>query len=168
MSHLSRVRKKLTVLSAAVAFAALTPVAIAEALIPVSAASPTDFRKAAEDFIAAAHAADLERLMRAISPAVIRRSGPSRVESYLSMDVRSFFADFHKVASTVSVTRVSDAHGLNFFMFKETRDGRLEPFFIQVVQEGSSLAVSNIIVDRFIEGRHCRRASGTWQCPDVR
>jgi hypothetical protein len=89
-------------------------IALVEAqIIPAaSTATPKELHGKADDFIAAARSADTPRLLGLFSPVIMERVGAQQVERYLSNDVRSFFSYFHKVAGSVTVTPVNDAHGI--------------------------------------------------------
>jgi hypothetical protein len=37
---------------------------------------------------------------------------------------------------------------------------------IYVIEEGGTKVVANVLVDLFVEGRHCLKVPTGWQCPN--
>ncbi|HZT49414.1 MAG TPA: hypothetical protein VFA64_15675 [Hyphomicrobiaceae bacterium] len=77
-----------------------------------------------------------------------------------------FFAPFKEVGRSVTVTRTADAPGFAFYMYMVSKTDEFRPFVIYVIEEGGAKVVANVLVDRFVEGRHCRRVAAGWKCPD--
>ncbi len=42
----------------------------------------------------------------------------------------------------------------------------LRPFVIYVIEEDGAKVVANVLVDHFVETRHCARVASRWKCPD--
>lgn len=130
------------------------------------AAQEEPFRRVAEAFVAAAAAGDTRRAEAMISPAAAARTGPEGVQRYLAGAVLPFFAPFREIARSVTVTRTAEVTGFAYYMYMVSAGGELRPFVIYVV-EGGAKVVANILVDRFVEGRHCVKMASGWQCPDL-
>jgi hypothetical protein len=126
------------------------------------------FRRAADEFIAAAAAGDMSKARQMISPATTSTSGPEAVERYLTGQVLPFFAEFKDVEKSVTISRTADAVGFVFYMYIVSPTDKLRPFVIYVVEEGGAKVIANILVDSFVEGRHCARIAEGWRCPDFR
>ena len=124
------------------------------------------FRKVADAFIAAAAAGEMARAGGMLSPAIAARSGPAAVEAFLAGEVRPFFAQYRGLANSITISRTADAPGFVFYMYMVTRTGELRPFVIYVIEEHGARVVANVLVDRFVEGRHCARMASGWKCPD--
>jgi hypothetical protein len=149
--------------------------AIAQSPPRVRVAGPPDFamsvdqepfRHFAEEFITAAAAGDLAKTGQMLSPAIAAKSGAEAVASFLSWEVRPFFAQYTGLASSISVTRTADVPGFVFYMYMVTKTKEMRPFVIYVIEEGGAKVVANVLVDRFVEGRHCARVAQGWKCPD--
>jgi hypothetical protein len=126
------------------------------------------FRRIADEFIAAAAAGDEGRTTQMLSPTIAARVGREAVARFLSGEVLPFFAPFKEAAGSVTVTRTSDAVGFVFYMHMVSRADEYRPFVIYVIEEEGAKVVANVLVDNFVEGRHCARVAGGWQCPDFR
>jgi hypothetical protein len=124
------------------------------------------FRSVAEDFIAAAAAGDRAKVAGMLSPAAAARTGAEGVERFLAGEVLPFFAPFRELARSVTVTRTADVTGFAFYMYMVSRSEELRPFVIYVIEEGGARVVANVLVDRLVENRHCRKVPGGWKCPD--
>jgi hypothetical protein len=131
-------------------------------------AKQTTFRQVADEFIAAAASGDTARMGQLISPTIASRTGKEAMERYLAGDVRPFFADFKELGRSITVTGTQGVSGQTFYMYKVTRNNEYRPFMIQVIEEAGQGVVSNIVVDKFVEGRHCARVANGWKCPDFR
>jgi hypothetical protein len=126
------------------------------------------FRRLADDFIAAAVAGDTARMTRMISPRIAATTGREAVARYLADQVLPFFVEYKELGRSISITRTEGAEGNTFYMYMVSKTDDLRPFVVQVIEEDSARVVSNILVDYFVEGRHCAFAAGTWRCPDFR
>ena len=126
------------------------------------------FRRLADDFIAAAAAGDMSRARQMISPVTVSTSGPEAVERYLTGQVLPFFAEFKNIGKSVTISRTADAVGFVFYIYMVSSTDKLRPFVVYVVEEGGAKVIANILVDSFIEGRHCARVPEGWRCPDFR
>jgi hypothetical protein len=126
------------------------------------------FRQVVDEFITAARSGDTARMERLISPMIASRTGKEAVERYLAGDVRRFFGDFEELGRSITVAGTEGVSGQTFYMYKVTRNSEYRPFVIQVIEEAGQNVVSNILVDRFVEGRHCAHVGNGWKCPDFR
>jgi hypothetical protein len=126
------------------------------------------FRRFADEFIAAAVAGDTARMMRMISPRIAATTGREAVARYLADQVRPFFAEYKQLGRSISITGTQGAEGNTFYMYMVSKTDDLRPFVVQVIEEDSVRVVSNVLVDNFVEGRHCALSAGTWRCPDFR
>lgn len=124
------------------------------------------FRELAEEFIAAAAAGDAARTARMLSPAAAAKAGQDGVDRFLKGEVLPFFAPYKELARSVSITRTADVTGFAFYMYMVSKAEELRPFVIYVIEEGGAKVVANVLVDRLVEGRHCLKVPGGWQCPD--
>jgi hypothetical protein len=124
------------------------------------------FLALAHQFMAAAAAGDAAKAKALISPATAARAGPEGVEQYMAQQVLPFFGEFKDIGKSVTVTRTAEVTGFAFYMYMVTRTGELRPFVIYVIEEGGANVVANVLVDHFVEGRHCAKVEGGWQCPD--
>ena len=124
------------------------------------------FLRVADDFIAASAAGDMAKAGRMLSPAIAASSGPDAVANFLAGEVRPFFAQYTGLANSVSVTRTADVTGFVFYMYMVTGTGELRPFVIYVIEEDGAKVVANVLVDKFVENRHCARVGTRWNCPD--
>jgi hypothetical protein len=131
------------------------------------AAQEGPFRSVAEEFVAAAAASDRTKIARMLSPAIAATTGAEGVERFLTDEVLPFFAPFKEFAGSVSITRTADVTGFVFYLYMVSNtDDELRPFVIYVIEEGGTKVVATVLVDHFVEGRHCARAGGGWKCPD--
>ena len=101
-----------------------------------------------------------------LSPAIAAKTGPEGVERFLAGEVLPFFAPFKEVARSVTVTRTADVTGFVFYMYMVAKTDELRPFVIYVIEEGGAKVVANVLVDLFVEGRHCLKVAAGWKCPD--
>ena len=124
------------------------------------------FLAIAHQFMAAAAAGDTAKAKALISLATAARAGPEGVEQYMAQQVLPFFGAFKEVGKSVTVTRTAEVTGFAFYMYMLTRTRELRPFVIYVIEEGGAKVVANVLVDHFVEGRHCTKVEGGWQCPD--
>jgi hypothetical protein len=124
------------------------------------------FRSVADEFVAAAAAGDRIKVARMLTPAIAAKTGAEGVERFLTGEVLPFFAQFKETARSVSITRTADVTGFVFYLYMVSRTDEFRPFVIYVIEEGGTMVVANVLVDRFVEGRHCARMTGGWQCPD--
>lgn len=129
-------------------------------------AQPTPFRTIADAFMAAAAAGDRAKAVRLLSPTRAANAGAEAVDRFLAREVMPFFAQFKEVARSVTVARTTGVTGFAFYMYMVSKAGELRPFVIYVVEEDGAKVVANVLVDRLVEGRHCVRVDGGWQCPD--
>ena len=53
-------------------------------------------------------------------------------------------------------------------MYMVSKADQLRPFVIYVIEENGAKVVANILLDKFVEGRHCAFEAGRWKCPDFR
>ena len=126
------------------------------------------FRQVAEEFIAAAAAGDIAKMTRMISPDMVTRTGREAVERYLTDNVLPFFAQFKETGRSTTITRTADMPGFVLYMYMVSKADQLRPFVIFVIEENGAKVVANILVDKFVEGRHCTFEAGQWKCPDFR
>jgi hypothetical protein len=126
------------------------------------------FRRFADEFIAAAAAGDTAKMMRMISPSITATTGREVVARYLADQVLPFFAEYKQLGRSISITGTQGAEGNTFYMYMVSKTDDLRPFVVQVIEEDGARVVSNVLVDNFVEGRHCALAAGTWRCPDFR
>jgi hypothetical protein len=126
------------------------------------------FRRVANEFIAAAVAGDTSRVRQMISPTIASGTGPEAVERYLTGQVLPFFAQFKELGRSVTVTRTADAAGFVFYMYMVSSADELRPFVIYVIEENGAKVIADVLVDSFVEGRHCARVADGWKCPDFR
>jgi hypothetical protein len=126
------------------------------------------FQHAAEEFIAAAAAGDMPKARQMISPATASASGPEAIERYLTTQVLPFFAEFKSLGKSVTISRTADAVGFVFYMYMVSSADKLRPFVVYVTEEDGAKVIANILVDHFVEGRHCAHTAAGWKCPDFR
>jgi hypothetical protein len=126
------------------------------------------FRRLADEFIAAAVAGDAAKMMRMISPSIAANTGREAVARYLADQVLPFFAEYKQLGRSISITGTQGAEGNTFYMYMVAKTDALRPFVVQVIEEDGARVVSNVLVDNFVEGRHCALSAGTWRCPDFR
>jgi hypothetical protein len=134
----------------------------------VDFAKQVAFRRLADDFIAAAVAGDTAGMTRMISPRIAATTGREAVARYLADQVLPFFAEYKELGRSISITGTQGAEGNTFYMYMVAKTNALRPFVVQVIEEDGARVVSNVLVDNFVEGRHCAFAAGTWTCPDFR
>jgi hypothetical protein len=161
----------LACLTVASAFAgwAVRQQALAQAggAMPLETAAQQDaFRSVADEFVAAAAAGDRAKAAGMLTLAGTAKAGPDGVERFLTGEVLPFFAEFKEMARSVTVTRTAEVTGFAFYMYMVTKADALRPFVIYVIEEDGARRVANVLVDRFVEDRHCAKVSGGWQCPD--
>ena len=116
--------------------------------------------------MAAAARGDKAKTSRMLSPATAARAGTEGVDRFLAGEVLPFFASFQEFARSVSITRTADAPGFAFYMYMVEKGGEMRPFVIYVIEEGGAKVVANVLVDLFVEGRHCLKVPNGWQCPN--
>ena len=113
----------------------------------------------------AAAAGEVTKAGQMLSPAIAAKSGPEAVELSCRGGAPVLCA-VHGLGSSISVTRTADAPGFVFYMYMVTKTDEMRPFVIYVIEEGGAKVVANVLVDRFVEGRHCARVAQGWKCPD--
>jgi hypothetical protein len=121
------------------------------------AARSPEYRAAAEQFVAAAAARDSAKLEKMLSPAITARTGKEGVQKFLSGQVIPFFADHKEVGRSVTTTNTTDANGnagFAYYMYSVPKSGQAKPFVIYLLEEKGLKVVGNILVNRFVEGRH--------------
>jgi tetratricopeptide (TPR) repeat protein len=126
------------------------------------------FRRIADEFIAAAAAGDTARVAQMISPTVVAKNGHEAVERYLAGQVLPFFSHFKEMGRSETITPIANAPGFGFYMYMLSKTHELRPFVIYVIEEDGAKVVANILVDEFVEDRHCARVAEGWKCPDFR
>jgi hypothetical protein len=124
------------------------------------------FQRVADEFVAAAAAGDLVKAARMLSPAVAAKTGPVGVERFLTGEVLPFFAQFKETGRSTTITRTAGVTGFVFYLYMVSKTDEFRPFVVYVIEEGGAMVVANVLVDHFVEGRHCAKVSGGWQCPD--
>ena len=124
------------------------------------------FRRFADEFIAAAVAGDAAKMTGMISPTIAAKTGREAVAGYLADPVVPFFAQFKDIGNSISIAQTAGATGFSFYMYMVSTSGALRPFMVQVIEEGGAKVVTNVLVDNFVEGRHCAYEAGRWKCPD--
>ena len=127
---------------------------------------PEPFRSVADTFMAAATAGDVTKATRMLSPAIVAKTGPEGVERFLTGEVLPFFSQFKGIGSSTTVSRTADVTGFVFYMYMLSKTDELRPFVIYVIEEGGAKVVANVLVDHFVESRHCARVAARWKCPD--
>jgi hypothetical protein len=124
------------------------------------------FRSIVDEFVAAAARGDGAKAAHMLTLAGTAKAGPDGVERFLAGEVLPFFLEFKEMARSVTVTRTAEVTGFAFYMYMVTKAGEFRPFVIYMIEEDGAKRVANVLVDRFVENRHCARVSGGWQCPD--
>lgn len=122
------------------------------------------FRRAAEAFVASAMAGDSDRVMAALSPAVVARAGEANVRGMLEQRIVPFFRASRAesgdaaLGRSVTITNTTDAsgnRGFAFYAWASPREGgAARPFTLYMVQEAGRIVVANVVPDRLVEGRH--------------
>jgi len=144
-----------------------SPILVQRATLPgADMARPESFRQVADEFIAAAAAGDMAKTTRMISPDMMTRTGREAAERYLAGNVLPFFAQFKETGRSTTITRTAGMPGFVFYMYMVSKTDQLRPFVIYVVEENGAQVVVNILLDHFVEGRHCALEAGQWKCPD--
>ena len=137
------------------------------AAVPTSAASSVAddlammeeaaaFTPLVERFLAAAAAGDAARVEALVSAGLARQAGRETVARVVREQFLPFFADFARRGPT-TITRTTDQfgnRGFAYYGYAVARDGTRRPFVLYVVQENGAPVVANLLVDRFVEGRH--------------
>ena len=127
-----------------------------------------EFRRIADEFIDAAAAGDANKVTRMLSAKLRERTGGDSVQRYVVGQLLPFFAPFKELAKSVTITPTADVAGFAFYMYMVSGNDELHPFVIYVIQEEGSKVVANVLVDKFVEGRHCTHVAAGWSCPDFR
>lgn len=153
-------------LALAISVQAAPSVAPAQAPSSVFPNRGSEFRMVAEEFIAAAAAGDSVKVTQMLSTGIKEKTGASGVQRYVAGQLLPFFATFKELAKTVTVTPTAGVTGFAFYMYGVMGMNELRPFVIYVTEEDGRKMVANILVDRFVEGRHCTPGAGGWKCPD--
>jgi hypothetical protein len=116
------------------------------------------FRMAVGEFMEAAAAGDAARAERLISPNMRAQAGAAAVARFLEKEIMPFFAGFPEQAGSRTITRTTDqfgSAGFTYYLYASPRGGgERRPFVVYVVNEGGRPVVANVLVDRFVEGRH--------------
>ena len=92
-----------------------------------------------------------------LSPAITARTGKEPVQKFLSGEVVPFFTDYKEIGRSVTTTNTTDASGSTgfaYYMYSVPMTGQPRPFVIYVLEENGQKVVGNILVNRFVEGRH--------------
>jgi hypothetical protein len=116
-----------------------------------------EYRVVAEQFVTAAAARDSTKLEKMLSPAITARTGKEGVQKFLNGQIVPFFADYKEIGRSVTTTNTTDASGnagFAYYMYSVPKSGQPKPFVIYVLEENGQKVVGNILVNRFVEGRH--------------
>ena len=124
--------------------------------LEMAARSP-EYRTVAEQFVAAAAAKDSAKLEQLLSPALSARTGKEPIQKVSAR--RSFPSSptTKKLAAPSPFTNTTDAtgnSGFAFYMYSVPKSGQAKPFVIYVLEENGRKVVGNILVNRYVEGRH--------------
>jgi hypothetical protein len=75
----------------------------------------------------------------------------------LNHPAASCFADHKEIGRSITITNTTDASGNSgfaFYMYSVPKSGQQKPFVIYVLEENGQKFVGNLLVNRFVEGRH--------------
>lgn len=114
------------------------------------------FRGTVDTFVTAAVAGDAARVADMISPNMRERAGEAAVAAVMSGQVVPFFAGTKQLGA-LTVTTTTDqfgSQGFTYYTYAIGADGQPKPFVLYVVREGDRIVVANVLVDRYVEGRH--------------
>lgn len=115
------------------------------------------YRAVAERFVAAAAARDADALEKMLSPALAARAGKAGLQKVLAGQLFPFFADHMEIGRRVTTAETTDSDGkpgFDYYMYSVTKSGQPKPFVIYMVEENGAKVIVNILVNRFVEGRH--------------
>ena len=114
------------------------------------------FRGTVDAFLASAASGDAARAAAMISPDLRAQAGASAVDDVVRTQVIPFFADFQKLgAKTITLTTDQfGSRGFTYYMYALPASGEPKPFVLYVVREGGRIVVANVLVNRYVEGRH--------------
>jgi len=115
------------------------------------------FRGAVNAFVAAAVAGDTARVEAMISPRMRERAGGEAVRRVVGAQVLPFFADFAELGKSVTIAGTTDqfgSAGFVYYLYAVSRRAERRPWVLYVVEEGGRPVVANVLVGRFVEGRH--------------
>ena len=124
--------------------------------LEMAARSP-EYRAVAEQFVTAAAARDSAKLEKMLSPTLAARTGKEAIQKVMNGQVIPFFADHKEIGRSATTTNTTDANGntgFAFYMYAVPKSGQQKPFVIYVLEENGQKVVGNILVNRFVEGRH--------------
>jgi hypothetical protein len=108
-------------------------------------------------FVDAAVAKNIPALIQSTSPTSLEANGQANVERSLTEAVVPFFADHKEFGRSTTIAAVRDTSGhagFAFFMYSVRTNGEKKPFVVYVVPESGGWRVANVLLDRFIPGRH--------------
>lgn len=97
---------------------------------------------------------DIGEVVESLNRSARRKEGRVRV---LNGQVITFFADHTELGRSATTTNTTDAGGHTGFaysMYSIPKSGQQKPFVIYIVEESGQKFVANILVNRFVEGRH--------------
>ena len=115
------------------------------------------FRRTVDAFVAAAAAGEAASVEGMISPSMRERAGEQAVRRVVAAEVLPFFADFKEIGKSVTIANTTDQFGnagFVYYLYAMSRDAERRPFVVYVVREGGRPVVANVLVGRFVEGRH--------------
>lgn len=114
------------------------------------------FRGTVDAFLASAASGDAARAAAMISPNLRTQAGERAVDDVVRTQVIPFFADFQKLgAKTITLTTDQfGSRGFTYYMYALPASGEPKPFVLYVVREGGRIVVANVLVNRYVEGRH--------------
>ena len=114
------------------------------------------FRGTVEAFIASATSGDAARVEAMISQNLREQAGAAAVANVVRTQVLPFFADVRKLgARTITLTTDQfGSRGYTYYTYALPASGEPKPFVLYVVREGGKIVVANVLVNRYVEGRH--------------
>lgn len=120
-------------------------------------ATDADLRPTMQAFVATAIKGDAKALTAMISARMRGHAGADAVAAFTQGQIIPFFAASKGVGRSVTVTNTTDGfgqQGLAYYAWMVPANGDPRPFVMYVVVEDGRAVVANILVDKFVDGRH--------------
>lgn len=109
--------------------------------------NPVEYEAKMKEFIGAAKAKDVEKMLEITSPVTRKQAGDEALRTLYTKDTISLFQIFSKMSEGGNNEYVKDEAGSEGWIFKKTFtnvDGQTAPIYIVVLKENGKLYVTSI------------------------
>lgn len=120
-------------------------------------ATDSDLRPTMKAFLEAAGTNKVYKVTELISAKMRMNAGVPAVANFLDSQIMPFFGGNAGLGNSVTIANTTDGfgqQGLAYYAYLKCVDGELRPFVMYVVIEGGEPKVANVLINKFVEGRH--------------